>query len=219
MRPFVVQLTGSSIHRGHDEAVAAAKDAFARTHLIHLPGFLSADLLASVRRLVAAAEFVPRVHTELVPPAMDFTITDVNVRGALTFMLNGPGMFSAVEEITGVGGIEFFDAVVSKMVPGLGVDSWHDDVDGNRLLALSVNLGEEPYDGGWLMVRRKGEALPVQQFQNVVAGDALLLRIDTTLEHRLTDVTGAVARLALVGWFQRRPKYADLAAAAVQRTN
>jgi hypothetical protein len=212
MPPFAVQLTGSSVRRGGDDTIAAAKDAFARRSLIRLPAFVDQSLLATLQCIVASAAFTQRVHRDLSPPAIDYAITDAKTRGLLTFMLNSPALFSVIAELTGAAGIAFFNPVIAKMIPGHGVDTWHDDADDNRLVALSVNLGARPYEGGMLMVRRKGEQAPIEQLQNVLAGDALLFRIDHGLEHYVTAVTGSEPRVSLVGWFQRLPDYRTLLA-------
>jgi hypothetical protein len=38
-----------------------------------------------------------------------------------------------------------------------------------------------------------------------------LFRVDPALEHCLTEVTGTIPKLTLVGWFQRTPSYAEMA--------
>ena len=83
-------------------------------------------------------------------------------------------------------------------------DTWHGDMDGNRMVALSVNLGQ-PYQGGMLEIREKRSNRVLHQVANTGAGDAILFELGEQLEHRVSAVTGTAAKMALAGWFQRTP--------------
>lgn len=193
---------------GDPEALRQARDAFAARHLIRLPGFLHPDLLNHLRDALDHTEWVVRVHDALTPPAIDLGIRDPAIVGLLIFLLNDRTLFDAMRTMTGAKDIECFWPAIYKMIPGRGHrDTWHDDVDGNRLVAMSINLNLEPFEGGVLRVRRKHEEDPIASIQNQGPGDALLFRVDEGLEHCLTEVVGTVPKLTLVGWFQRSPAY------------
>jgi len=90
-------------------------------------------------------------------------------------------------------------------------ESWHGDDDAdaalnNRMVTLSVNLSSGTYDGGVLELRRRGSDRLLHRVANTGPGDAILFRIDDALEHRVTDVAGAVPKMAWAGWFQRQPR-------------
>jgi hypothetical protein len=203
-----IQVGRSGTRLGDPGALRSAREAFAARHLVRLHDFLDADLVAFIRRALDRADWVVRVHDALDPPAIDLGITDRSLLGLLVFLLNDRRLFDAIRAMTGVRDIEFFHPAIYKMIPGQGHrDTWHDDVDGNRLIAMSINLSAEPYAGGVLRVRRKGATDPVESIQNTGPGDALLFRVDDTLEHCLTEVVGSAPKVTLVGWFQRRPMY------------
>jgi hypothetical protein len=89
------------------------------------------------------------------------------------------------------------------------IDDWHDDVDGNRLVALSVSLGRAPHAGGALRVRdaATGALLAAERLERF--GDGLLMRIDPRIQHSVSAVSGA-PRVVMTGWFQRTPDYPTL---------
>ena len=101
----------------------------------------------------------------------------MEVNAALAWLLllvNDERMLEVVRLITGCGPIGHFDGRVYRMEPSTDhYDSWHDDLGEGRLVALSVNLGREPYEGGALEVRdrRTGASAEVRSART---GDALL---------------------------------------------
>jgi hypothetical protein len=207
----VVQLTRTGVRRGSAAAIAAARDEFDARHVTLLPRFLDAEMLGLLTALADAAVFERRVHVAVTPPSVDVAVCDPRVQGIAAFVLNDPGLLTTVRELTGCADLRYFNAVIRKDVPGEGhISHWHDDADGNRLVAMTVNLGRDPFEGGVLTVRRRGEATPLRRIEQFAQGDAVLFRIDESLEHSVSEVTGRVARLALTGWFQRDPDYAAL---------
>src|SRR6185295_5586851 len=81
---------------------------------------------------------------------------------------------------------------------------WHSDMDGNRMVTLSVNLGD-PYEGGVLQLRERPSNRVVHEVANTGPGDAILFALGDHLEHRVGAVTGGTTKMALAGWFQRTP--------------
>jgi hypothetical protein len=49
-------------------------------------------------------------------------------------------------------------------------------------------------------------------------GDAVLFRIDERLEHRVSNVEGAVPKIAFSGWFESEPDYRTLIAEGIARS-
>ena len=149
------------------------------------------------------APFVERVHGDLDPPAIDSVLADESLLVILATLLNDRRLFETVRAVTGCDPIACFHPVIYRFDPRPEHhDAWHGDNDGNRLVAMSINIGG-PFDGGVLQFR-EGPAGPVlHEAANTVAGDAILFRIRPGLEHRVTGVTGTRPRLAAAGWFQR----------------
>jgi hypothetical protein len=78
------------------------------------------------------------------------------------------------------------------------------------MVALSINLGKEPYLGGVLELRQKKSGRIVQQVSNTGFGDAILFQLDDSLEHRRTAVLGKTAKTAFAGWFRSEPGFLEL---------
>jgi len=198
------------MRRGDAAAISLARAEFARRHLIRIPQFLGADLLDLLLALIDRAPFVTRVHRAV--HATDAAVQDPHINSTLFFVMNDLALLSLVEELTGVEGLGSLQPVVYKIVPRQGhADHWHDDMDGNRMVGLSINLGREPFDGGVLEVRRREDGVVVHGERNTGLGDAMLFRISPELEHRVSEVTGTTPRIALTGWFVRTPVYRDVA--------
>jgi hypothetical protein len=79
---------------------------------------------------------------------------------------------------------------------------WHNDMGSpsKRLLGITVNLGDEPYSGGRFQLRTKLDQRITADLALDAPGDAFVFAISKALEHRVTPVTGTVARTVFTGW-------------------
>lgn len=178
---------------------------FAAGHLIRIAGLIEPSLLAWLRRSLESAPFVVRVHASLDPPAVDLGLADERLAATLFTLLNDRVLFDVVRDITGCDQIGCYWPVVYRMEPnGAHHDTWHDDLDGNRMVVMSVNLGE-PYEGGLLKLRERATGRILHEVANTGPGDAMLFRLGPGFDHYVSPVTGRVAKMALAGWFQRTP--------------
>ena len=213
------QITRTGTHVAPAATLASARRDFSAARLIRLPAFIAPDLLTSLADALERARWEPRIHVignawatgtdpdpSAEPWAADLHLRDDAVTSSLVFLLNDMVLFAAVEAMTGCDPIRSFVPNVYKIVPGGGhYDDWHTDMDGARMVALSVNVGRVPFEGGTLQVRRRDTQDLVHQLHNGVFGDALLMAIAPDLEHRLTPVTGTAPRVAVAGWFTSAP--------------
>jgi len=178
---------------------------FAVSRCVHFPGFFEGRLLAWLRARLADARFQERVHAELVPPATDLGLADEPLLAMIRTIVSDHRLFAAVRAISGCDSIGCFDGIVYRMDPRPEhFDTWHSDMDGNRMVTLSVNLGD-PYDGGVLQIRERPSDRIVHEVANTGPGDAILFALGDCLEHRVGAVTGTATKMALAGWFQRTP--------------
>ncbi len=198
---------------------------FAAQHCLLLPGILEPYLFNTVRTHLASAIFAERVHEGI---GSELSAGPGPAPTILEFLFNQPSVLRFVEAVCDQPAIGCFAGRVYRMVPATGQNfSWHDDFDElperlpdletdpeprGRLIALSLNLSEQPYCGGLLQIRERSSGKIVHEVQNTGLGDALLFRLAPTLEHRVTDVTGTAAKTALAGWFHRWPDYPALLA-------
>ena len=139
--------------------------------------------------------------------------------GALLLLLNNSQLFKIIEQIIGGGHIGCFRGRIYRFVPGAKNPlEWHTDLNGTRLVALTINLSTELYQGGVLRIRERNTKRLVCELTNSGFGDAILFRIDKRLEHSVSDVEGTVVKTALAGWFESEPDYRTLLAEGVARS-
>ena len=193
---------------GSDDDFEAAKRVFAAWHCLTLEGFVDSDLLAVVRRALAVAAFHDRRHAGI---GTELCLSEGPLSAALEFLWNSPVLSAAVDRITGCGPIGCFEGRVYRMLPARGhYDSWHSDVGEDRRVAMSVNLSADRYQGGVTEFRHLNEEKPFHHVANTGFGDAIIFRIDPSLRHQVTEVTGRFAKTAYAGWFRTSPDYPTL---------
>ena len=132
---------------------------------------------------------------------------------SLLLAANDSRLFSFVSEVTGCGAIGCFDGRVYRLDPAQGHgDSWHSDVGDNRLVAMSVNLTPERYEGGVLQIRDEPSGEVTAEVGETALGDAMIFRIAERLRHRVSQVKGDVPRIAFAGWFKSAPSFRSVLA-------
>lgn len=189
-----------------DRQRAAWRDAFARDRLLRIGGLFDEGLLAVIRRRLTTDRFRERVVRGLREPTAELSLDDDVTLGLLHFLLNAPEVLALVRDVSAAPAIRRFVGGVYRLLPGKNhACAWHDDVDGNRLVALTLNLGEEVFEGGELEVRKKGETRLAARVANTGPGDAVLFSLEPALEHRIAPMAGRAAKTALAGWFVRDP--------------
>ena len=197
-----LSVTRAGITRPTAEELNQAREEFARQHCVLFEQFFEPALFEWIRAQLAGAPFVTRVHEELIPPARDAALADPLLLSKLFVLMNDARLFEVVRAITGCDAIAGFLPVVMRQDPAEALDSWHGDVDGNRLVALSINLGDR-FDGGILQLRERATERIVGEGTNAEPNSALLFRISPNLHHRVAPLMGTVPRMVLAGWFLR----------------
>ncbi|HYE15104.1 MAG TPA: 2OG-Fe(II) oxygenase [Pyrinomonadaceae bacterium] len=200
----MIRLTKSGpVIDGSDEEVGVLREQFERRHWIALPNFLDQALSQTVRRKLDGAEFLAverEIGSELRP-------ADTSLYFAFELLLNSPEALRLVPRLTGCAPALSFSGRIYRRLPGgAHFNRWHSDVtNGGRMVALSVNLSERPYEGGGTQLREAATGRVLCELANTGFGDAIMFRIDPSLEHRVMNVTGREPKTALAGWF--RSKY------------
>jgi 2-oxoglutarate-Fe(II)-dependent oxygenase superfamily protein len=173
---------------------------FDRDHYLVLPRMFSPEVYEMLMDRVGAAAFETRNHNNF---AVELCMADPLTESLILFLLNNPHLHRALREITGVEAIGSFTGRVYRMNSSEGhYDSWHNDMKGDRLLALSANLSAGAFRGGGLQLRRYGTAEILNEVRNTGLGDGLIFRISRELEHCVMPVEGDVPKTALAGWFR-----------------
>jgi hypothetical protein len=197
-----------TIRAASDRAFADARARFTQHGYLTLAAVIESGFLSEITDALDRGEFYTRVHEGI---GSELCASPSPLTGALELAFNDPVLFGLIDELTGCGAIGCFEGRVYRMVPGEAhYDSWHSDVGEDRLVALSVNLGREPAEGGLLQIRRADSPSVVAEVENRTPGDAVLFRIDPGYRHRVGPVLGENPRTAYAGWFRARPDYQTL---------
>jgi len=183
---------------------------FARRHYLRLPALLDAELVDFIQTGIDRGEFRERVH-EGIASNKELCMTGNAAFGALLFLMNDEKLFQIIQDITQCGRIRCFEGRVYRVNPGQGhYDSWHNDIGDYRLVGMSINLSREAYSGGVLQLRDHETREIVGQVDNVGAGDAVIFRISSRLQHRITEVDGQTSKTAFAGWFRAQPNFLSM---------
>jgi hypothetical protein len=207
------------VDRSHTEFACSARERvalreeFDGCHSLLLPNFLDAHLLDEVRRDLLAGDVVSLTYEV----GDELGVKADLASALLEFLANDPVLFEAIDTLTGCGPIGCFTGRLYEMRSG-GTHQfdWHDDLVHDRLIAMSVNLGTEPYKGGVLQIADASSRALLHSVANVGFGDAVIFRLARTLIHRITPVDGSTPKVAYAGWFCSRPSYQEVIASLLR---
>ena len=178
---------------------------FDRQHCIQFSGLLEAGLVEFIQSEVDHAEFYPKIHKGI---GVELSTAHHVLLPLLHILINDQKLFEIVHQITGCGRIGCFTGRIYRMMPRSDhYDSWHNDMVEDRMVAMSINLSRGIYDGGILQIRERNSQRIVHEVSNIGFGDGIIFRLARSLEHRLTNVEGAVPKTAFAGWFKSQPDF------------
>lgn len=198
----MVQITrrGAAVHAAAGQ-IEELKGRFSERHCILLPQLLDSEILNHLLAQISASNFEERDDSGI---ARESWLPGSPVVAALGFLLNAPEFVRFLEEVTGCRPVTFIGGRVYRFNPGgAHGDGWHNDImpPQKRLLAISINLSPEPFEGGELVIRRRESKEVVSEIANTGLGNAVIFRVDERLEHRVSPLRGTRARTAFAGWF------------------
>jgi hypothetical protein len=194
---------------GSHPVLEAARGVFSGHHCVKVPGFLADDLFAEVLAKMRSDDFYERTQEGLGSEAC--LRQDSPIVALLWLLVNDDRLFRVIEALTGCPAIGSFQGRVYRFTDSPSHhDDWHDDIGDNRLVALSVNLSSQPYDGGTLQIRDCTSCDILHEESNTGPGDALIFRLAPELQHRVTNVTGSRPKTAFAGWFKSAPDFKTL---------
>jgi hypothetical protein len=203
-REATIQITssdsgGSRVARGSPQGLRSLREAFEQQHCVRLPGFLDASVLDRVQRYVAEGEFEVREYEAI---RTELCMDGGKAAGLLLLLINDPHLFDLVHEITGCRRIGRFDGSIYRVMPGReGEDSWHGEIFGHGILEMSIDLSTRPYTGGALETRDRQSGEVLHREVETEPGDALLVRLAPSVQHRVTAVEGDSPRTVYAGRF------------------
>jgi len=195
----VIGFTAKGVRVGAT-AVAALREEFRERQFVRLPGLLAGPLLNRLLDMVDRGAWDEHVQADLDSEAI---IRSGPALNTLHFLANEPAFLALVHQITNAGPFSWFGGRVYRLAPGGGhYDSWHDDNTDGRLVAMSVNLSRNGYEGGVFQMRKRDSPELLVELANTGLGDATLFRVSEHYVHRVTDIRGREARTAFAGWFR-----------------
>jgi 2OG-Fe(II) oxygenase superfamily len=189
------------------EKLDVMRRSFQRLHALHLPCFLHAELLKLVQHNLRRARFSEREDEGL---ARELCMAPNSTLAMLLLVFNDTRLFEVIRRITGCAAIASYAGRIYEMHQAAHYDGWHSDVDGTRLIGMSVNLTGEAFSGGRFELRATGGHQVTWSMANTEPGDAVVFEISDALQHRVTEVEGHVPRVTFAGWFQSQPDFLDV---------
>jgi hypothetical protein len=180
--------------------IEALRLEFMLRHAVVLRSFLAADERAWVRRQLEEASFHP--HTIEETGKAELLMEPNALSALLHFKLCDPEMFDTVEAVTGCGPIGDVRGRTFRMLPGAGhVSRWHDDAVKGRLVAVTVNLSPQAFDGGRLQIKSADDDELLTEMGELDFGDALLIQISRAYQHRSSPLLGTAPKTVHAGFF------------------
>lgn len=196
LSPFVIGAESTRLRDDGGESAAS----FARCRAMVCPQALDPPLLAMLLEVFRTARFTPdpvdRVgRREIETPHL--------AGAALTLALARPNFFRWIEEATQCGPLGAIDGRVTQLraAEGHGL-RWHDDRnDPRRRLGITIDLSEQPYEGGLFELRLGKTREVLLRFRHAAPGTALIFDLAPGLEHRVRPLTSGGPRRVYAGWF------------------
>jgi len=176
-------------------------ESFARYRAVALSGLLDPAFLQTLLRICGRAHFVRDTETDVAQRERE---TPGIAGGALALALKRQNLFAWLDQVTGCGPLHGTFGRVMQIQPHDPPRlDWHDDLpeDPSRRLAITVNLGEHPYEGGLFELRVKQTGELLARHRHSVLGSALIFQVSDQLEHRVWPVTAGGPRRIYTGWF------------------
>jgi len=192
------------------EALAQLRLQFERQHYIRLPQLLEPGLLDFLQAQIDQGKFYERVHSGI-KSNKELCMAGNTAFGALLLLMNDEKLFELIQDVTQCERIRCFEGRVYRVIPGRGHhDSWHNDMGEDRLIGMSINLSREAYGGGILLIRDQDSQRIISEVDSPGLGDAVIFRLSSRLQHRITEVEGRSSKTAFAGWFRAQPDFLSL---------
>jgi 2OG-Fe(II) oxygenase superfamily len=181
---------------------------FQETYCVLIRQFVEPSLLALLQDKIAAAGFYDKHNVDV----GDEVRMQADPAGtALEFMMNDPVLHAFIREVSGIGSIGAYRGRVYSLLPNTGMMSdWHNDMVPGRMATMVINLSTQVYEGGLLQFKHVDSDEIVTSVHNTGFGDATLFKIDYSLKHRVTPITGTARRTMYAGWFLNEPDFVTL---------
>lgn len=202
----MIRITQNGLVQPSEPEILELQQEFKEKRCIVIPQLVEEKLLENILQGIAKGEFFENNHDQIKNGlyTLEDTLKSKNIATHLIhFIINNKEFFKLIQEITGCREIKGFKGRIYKLEPG-GQHKldWHEDTfDPVRVLAISINLGANPYEGGVFQIKRKNSDEVLREVPCGNLGDAHIFDISNNLLHRVTATTGKHPRVAAAGWF------------------
>lgn len=194
-----VSLTGIT---ATEQDIASCRAEYQRSSMLVLPSLLGKPICSAITEAIGKASWSHFAHVDHGDIGTEEVCDSELALSLLCFVICEPKFIAMIREITGDDAITWFRGRIFRMNPSLGhYDSWHDDVNGQRRIGMSVCLDSVPCQGGGFQLRKCATQELLGQVEKRSLGDATLFRIGDDLEHRVLPVMEGSIRVAYAGWF------------------
>ena len=202
MAPVHVRMAaGQTVIESDAATDARAAAEFAERRVLELPDLFAPDARALLARTLADSRFVP---DDMQIGGSRLRESPPRIAPLMCWLLGQPALRRWIETITATAPLAAVGGATARFEAGGGQHlDWHNDLkpDRKRMLAVTVNLGTLPYEGGRFEMKRRDADAPFFQHAHLQPYGALIFAIDKTLLHRVTPVTAGGPRTVFGGWF------------------
>ena len=202
----MIQITQKGLTLPSEAEIQQLQQEFQEKRCIVLPQLVEEKLLEKTLQGISKGEFFENdhAHNKKGLYTLEDTLQSKNIATHLIhFIINNKQLFKVIQQITGCREIKGFKGRIYKLKPdGTQKLDWHEDTfDPVRVLAMSLNLSAQPYEGGIFQIKRKKSDEILREVPCGNLGDAHIFDISDDLLHRVTATTGNNPRVAAAGWF------------------
>ena len=183
-----------------DSVAAAIGAAIQHRRPVVLEGFVDDQLLELLAPIWSGATFMPSPVDRVGVRSVE---TPGHAGAALCLALARPEVLRVIGSLLGGPVLTGVAGAIARFAAGAEERlDWHDDLaEPERKLAITINLGTTPYQGGAFELRDLASGAPPFRHVHATPGEALLFPIGAGLQHRVLPVTGGGPRTVFAGWF------------------
>ena len=208
----MLQITKTGLSATNNDLLERLRDQFSINQSLRLSAFIDGSIVDQLTTSIDTAKFLDTNHLDSKKRefAKDFTIDGGEIATHMFHLvLNNANLFKVIEQITDCPSIGGFSGRIYRSISNADHHlSWHDDnEDPRRLIGISVNFSRDLFSGGVFQLREKKSKKILTEIANTELGSAMIFRVSSELEHRITRIEGDKPRTAGAGWFSSVSDY------------
>lgn len=178
----------------------AVRERFAQTRVLECREALDPAMLDLLLQQLDRGSFEPQTIEKIGEREVE---VGSRAGAGVMLVLKRRNLLDWLERATGCGPLGTVTGTITQARAGLDHHlGWHDDrQDLRRRLAVTINLGTAPYEGGLFEIRRKKTHEPLFEHRHTEVGTALIFQVAPDIQHRIHPITAGGPRRVFAGWF------------------